>query len=59
MHHSNLGKFEKLFQIDALEAEVSALKSIVLTSTPSNPNPESHPQLVKKKDEKLSFSMLF
>ncbi|XP_078494716.1 guanine nucleotide exchange factor for Rab-3A isoform X1 [Ciona intestinalis] len=36
--------------IEALRLEVDALKSLVLTSTPSNPNPTSHPQLIKKKN---------
>lgn len=34
-----------LFQIDMLQAEVSALKTLVITSTPSSPNRELHPQL--------------
>lgn len=32
-------------QIDVLQAEVTALKSLVLTSTPSSPNRQLHPQL--------------
>lgn len=40
-------------EIEALRTEVSALKSLVLTSTPSNPNPECHPQLIKKKKDVL------
>nr|CAB3265376.1 guanine nucleotide exchange factor for Rab-3A [Phallusia mammillata] len=39
--------------IDALQTEVDALKSLVLTSTPSNPNRLSHPQLIEKKENKL------
>ena len=34
-----------LFQVEVLEAEVSALKSLVITSTPSMPNRHLHPQL--------------
>ncbi|XP_061773199.1 guanine nucleotide exchange factor for Rab-3A isoform X2 [Nerophis ophidion] len=32
-------------KIDVLQAEVTVLKSMVLTSTPSSPNPQLHPQL--------------
>uniref|UniRef100_A0A672KK40 RAB3A interacting protein like 1 n=1 Tax=Sinocyclocheilus grahami TaxID=75366 RepID=A0A672KK40_SINGR len=32
--------------IDVLQAEVSALKTLVLTSTPSSPNRQLHPQLL-------------
>lgn len=32
-------------QIDVLQAEVTALKALVLTSTPSAPNRQLHPQL--------------
>jgi len=32
-------------QIDVLQAEVMALKTLVLTSTPSSPNRQLHPQL--------------
>ncbi|XP_037398853.1 guanine nucleotide exchange factor for Rab-3A isoform X2 [Pygocentrus nattereri] len=32
-------------KIDVLQAEVSALKTLVLTSTPSSPNRQLHPQL--------------
>uniref|UniRef100_H2YGL0 GDP/GTP exchange factor Sec2 N-terminal domain-containing protein n=1 Tax=Ciona savignyi TaxID=51511 RepID=H2YGL0_CIOSA len=41
--------------IEALRLEVEALKSLVITSTPSNPNPTSHPQLIKRKEGKLPF----
>ncbi|XP_073203060.1 guanine nucleotide exchange factor for Rab-3A isoform X4 [Lepidochelys kempii] len=34
-----------LFEIDMLQAEVTALKTLVITSTPSSPNRELHPQL--------------
>eukprot|EP00064_Thunnus_orientalis_P003426 superscaffoldBa00000277_g3435 len=33
-------------QIDVLQAEVTALKTLVLTSTPSSPNRQLHPQLL-------------
>ncbi|KAL0968833.1 hypothetical protein UPYG_G00272480 [Umbra pygmaea] len=33
-------------KIDVLQAEVSALKTLVLTSTPSSPNRHAHPQLL-------------
>uniref|UniRef100_W5MJB7 Uncharacterized protein n=1 Tax=Lepisosteus oculatus TaxID=7918 RepID=W5MJB7_LEPOC len=33
-------------KIDVLQAEVSALKTLVLTSTPASPNPQLHPQLL-------------
>ncbi|XP_027437263.2 guanine nucleotide exchange factor for Rab-3A isoform X6 [Zalophus californianus] len=33
-------------KIDMLQAEVSALKTLVLTSTPASPNRELHPQLL-------------
>ncbi|XP_064423397.1 guanine nucleotide exchange factor for Rab-3A isoform X2 [Latimeria chalumnae] len=32
-------------KIDMLQAEVTALKTLVITSTPSSPNPELHPQI--------------
>ncbi|KAL1110133.1 hypothetical protein AAG570_008210 [Ranatra chinensis] len=44
---------ECLMQIDVLTAEVSALKTLVLTSTPSRPNPHLHPQL--EKDDSSGF----
>jgi Rab-3A-interacting protein len=36
---------EAKMKIDVLEAEVQALKMLVLTSTPSKPNPHLHPQI--------------
>ncbi|XP_066486110.1 guanine nucleotide exchange factor for Rab-3A isoform X1 [Tiliqua scincoides] len=36
---------EALGKIDMLQAEVTALKTLVITSTPSSPNRELHPQL--------------
>ena len=49
------------FQVEVLQAEVSALKQLVLTSTPSSPNKHLHPQIAdseannkdKKKDKNL------
>lgn len=38
-------------QIEVLTAEVSALKALVITSTPSMPNWHLHPQLEGKKKE--------
>ncbi|RZF38816.1 hypothetical protein LSTR_LSTR000519 [Laodelphax striatellus] len=46
---------ESYMQIDVLTAEVAALKTLVLTSTPSRPNPHLHPQIdPKSKDEQSS-----
>lgn len=39
---------ESKLQVDVLSAEVSALKTLVLTSTPSRPNPHLHPQIEGK-----------
>lgn len=36
---------ESQMQVEVLTAEVSALKTLVLTSTPSRPNPHLHPQI--------------
>lgn len=36
---------ESQMKVDVLTAEVSALKTLVLTSTPSKPNPHLHPQI--------------
>lgn len=38
---------ESQMKVDVLTAEVTALKTLVLTSTPSSPNPHLHPQLSK------------
>lgn len=43
-------------QIDVLQAELKALKQLVLTSTPSSPNKHLHPQIdskveMRKKEE--------
>ncbi|XP_054259974.1 guanine nucleotide exchange factor for Rab-3A-like [Macrosteles quadrilineatus] len=43
---------ESTMQVEVLTAEVTALKTLVLTSTPSKPNPHLHPQIdPKAKDE--------
>lgn len=36
---------ESQMKVDVLTAEVAALKTLVLTSTPSRPNPHLHPQI--------------
>ncbi len=41
-------------QIDVLLAEVSALKTLVLTSTPSTPNRQLHPQLLSPGSSRAS-----
>ena len=38
-------QYPLLLQIDILQAEVTALKELVITSTPSAPNRHLHPQL--------------
>ncbi|XP_046395481.1 guanine nucleotide exchange factor for Rab-3A-like [Ischnura elegans] len=45
-------------QADVLTAEVAALKALVLTSTPSRPNPHLHPQIggAAPKEEGTSFN---
>ncbi|XP_036151698.1 guanine nucleotide exchange factor for Rab-3A isoform X5 [Myotis myotis] len=40
------GKPSRSGQIDMLQAEVTALKTLVITSTPASPNRELHPQLL-------------
>ncbi|XP_014672607.1 PREDICTED: rab-3A-interacting protein-like [Priapulus caudatus] len=43
-------------KIEVLEAEVNALKVLVITSTPSMPNPDMHPQInTKNKGNKANF----
>ncbi|XP_044254844.1 guanine nucleotide exchange factor for Rab-3A-like [Tribolium madens] len=43
---------ESQMKVDVLTAEVAALKTLVLTSTPSRPNPHLHPQIDgRMKDE--------
>lgn len=39
---------ESQMKMDVLTAEVVALKTLVLTSTPSRPNPHLHPQIGKE-----------
>ncbi|XP_041354363.1 guanine nucleotide exchange factor for Rab-3A-like [Gigantopelta aegis] len=41
-------------QIEVLQAEVEALKQLVLTSTPSSPNKHLHPQIADGKEKKSS-----
>ena len=51
---------EATMKIDGLETEVNALKTMVLTSTPSQPNRHLHPQIDSKQGsshKKLSFSL--
>lgn len=45
---------ESYMQVDVLTAEVAALKTLVLTSTPSRPNPHLHPQIDPKAKEDTS-----
>ncbi|CAG9860922.1 unnamed protein product [Phyllotreta striolata] len=42
---------ESQMKVEVLSAEVAALKTLVLTSTPSSPNPHLHPQIGNGKDE--------
>lgn len=39
---------EATMQVEVLQAEVLALKALVITSTPSAPNPHLHPQLISR-----------
>lgn len=39
---------EAMMQVEVLQAEVTALKALVITSTPAAPNPHLHPQLISK-----------
>ena len=49
---------EANMKIDGLETEVTALKALVLTSTPSQPNRHLHPQIESKSShKKLSFGL--
>ncbi|XP_067675706.1 guanine nucleotide exchange factor for Rab-3A-like [Haliotis asinina] len=41
-------------KIEVLQAEVVALKQLVLTSTPSSPNKHLHPQIADAKEKKVS-----
>jgi len=47
---------EATMKIDGLETEVTALKALVLTSTPSQPNRHLHPQLSNSSSKKSSPS---
>ena len=54
--HSELSSYLKttpwnILQIEVLNAEVQALKELVLTSTPSEPNRHLHPQIDRKAKE--------
>lgn len=40
---------EARMQVEVVTAEVAALKTLVLTSTPAKPNPHLHPQIDKTK----------
>lgn len=42
---------ESVMQVEVLTAEVAALKTLVLTSTPSRPNPHLHPQIDPRSKE--------
>jgi len=53
-----------VFKVEVLQAEVSALKQLVLTSTPSSPNKHLHPQIAngdapgnKEKEKKKEKSL--
>lgn len=45
---------ESVMQVEVLTAEVAALKTLVLTSTPSRPNPHLHPQIDPRSKEDAS-----
>lgn len=49
---------ESNMQVEVLTAEVAALKTLVLTSTPSRPNPHLHPQIDPKTKDDLNCSGL-
>lgn len=46
---------ESQMKVEVLTAEVAALKTLVLTSTPSSPNPHLHPQINGTKEETGKF----
>ncbi|KAK4887237.1 hypothetical protein RN001_003508 [Aquatica leii] len=48
---------ESQMKVDVLTAEVAALKTLVLTSTPSRPNPHLHPQIDLKGKEELGVAL--
>ena len=47
---------EANMKVDGLETEVAALKTLVLTSTPSQPNKHLHPQIDPKNNKRASAS---
>lgn len=49
---------ESKMQVDVLTAEVAALKALVLTSTPSRPNPHLHPQIGNRDETSKTFFLL-
>lgn len=48
---------ESQMKVDVLTAEVAALKTLVLTSTPSSPNPHLHPQICKDETGKDQWEL--
>nr|XP_023020402.1 guanine nucleotide exchange factor for Rab-3A-like [Leptinotarsa decemlineata] len=48
---------ESQMKVDVLTAEVAALKTLVLTSTPSSPNPHLHPQIGNSKDDAAGVAL--
>lgn len=50
---------ESHMQVEVLTAEVVALKALVLTSTPSRPNPHLHPQIGNKDETGTSIEPNF
>jgi Rab-3A-interacting protein len=47
---------ESQMKVEVLQAEVAALKTLVITSTPSRPNPHLHPQLQQSDSSPCSGS---
>ncbi|XP_059481941.1 guanine nucleotide exchange factor for Rab-3A-like isoform X2 [Neocloeon triangulifer] len=47
---------ESQMKVEVLQAEVAALKTLVITSTPSRPNPHLHPQLQQSDSSPSSSS---
>lgn len=50
---------ESRMKVEVLAAEVSALKTLVLTSTPAQPNPHLHPQIAQSTSDDNSTGGLF
>lgn len=48
---------ESQMKVDVLTAEVTALKTLVLTSTPSHPNPHLHPQIANEAGKLIIFKV--